>query len=284
MTQTLQRHALQNDTARSGESREKESLTAEDGGSDVAHQLNVVGDARFEGDQVPCLDLQHFAGAEREIDVVSARVHKYGARAREFFQDKTLAAEEASAETPDHGDIESDGALSKKESIALDHDCLPRGELKDLDLARIDSRKAYFALRAAGVEICEEERFAHELALDRSEDFIAERLSAHARGPIDAGGFVDHFAGLGVDLLPGLQVHASDLKVVAFDVIAERLDRRRGRVIASAGSRSGGGLPAVQAEFRVLGELGAAIRTECHVRLSMLTGSGEKFSIDETFL
>src|SRR5581483_1881980 len=76
--------------------------------------------------------------------------------------------------------------------------------------------------RVGCTKMREEKRLTHELPFDRAHDLLADRLAAHARIPIDIRGFVDHLAGLGINLLPGLQVYASNLQVMALNVVFER--------------------------------------------------------------
>src|SRR5579883_2953588 len=132
--------------------------------------------------------------------MIAAGVHKYRARPGQLLQNKTLTSEQPRSQPPHHGDVERHGTLRKQESVALHEDGLPRCQFEDLDLARIMPGEADFARTVRRAEVGEKERLAHQLALDRAEYLLADRLPGHARGPIDVCRLVDHFAGFCIDL------------------------------------------------------------------------------------
>src|SRR5579883_1879163 len=133
--------------------------------------------------------------------MIAAGVHKYRARPGQLLQNKTLTSE------------------------------LPRSQFEDLDLARIMPGEADFARTVRRAEVGEKERLAHQLALDRAEYLLADRLPGHARGPIDVCRLVDHFAGFCIDLLAWFEMNARNLQIVSFNVVAERRHRRCRRIV-----------------------------------------------------
>ena len=169
------------------------------------------------------LDLQGLGRREVEFDKIAAGVDENDARASEFFEDETLAAEEAGAEFPDKGDVEPDRRLGEQEAVALDQKGLAGREGEGLDFAGVVAGEADFPARAGRSEVGEEQRGAHQFALDGAQDPVADRVAAHAGFPEDAGGLVDHFAGFGIDLLAGLELDAGDLQVLALDGVIQRL-------------------------------------------------------------
>jgi len=111
----------------------------------------------------------------------------------------------------------------QQETVALDHHGLTAFQLENLDFAGIIARKTHLSAGSRGLEVGEEQRGAHQFALDGAQDPVADRVAAHAGFPEDAGGFVDHLAGFGVDLLAGLELDAGDLEVFALDGVIQRL-------------------------------------------------------------
>src|SRR5690242_11632027 len=215
VTQTLERHALQDHAAGTCECCQEEAFSAEDRRPNIADQLHVVIHRRLEGDQVTSLHLQHFAGAKREIDVIAARMHEHGAGSGQFLENKSFAAQKSGAQSANHGDVKSNRVLREQETVALHQDDLPWRQLKNLDLARVMTRESDLSVTRTGAEVSEEQRFAHELALNRSDNLVPERLAGHASCPIHVGGFVHHLACFGVNLLAGFQVNAHYLEIVS---------------------------------------------------------------------
>ena len=209
------------------------------------------------------LDLHRLARAEVEVEMVAASVDKNDARTGELLEDETFATEEPRTETPDHGDVELDGALCKKEPIALNHDGLTGGKFEDLDFTRVVAGEPDLAVAGLSTEVGEEQRFAHQFPLERPDDLVGERLTGHAGGPIDVGRLVNHLAGFGVDLLARLQMDTSNLEVVALNVVAERFWKGC-RIVAGWGGITAEGLTAIDAEFRGIVELSPAVGAEGH--------------------
>src|SRR6476469_8004338 len=97
MSQPFQGQALQHDFAWTGERRKEYALTAEDGGTNTAHHLDVVIDARIKSDKVSCLHLNLFTGRKIELHEIAARVHEHFTGTSEFLENEAFAAEQAGA-------------------------------------------------------------------------------------------------------------------------------------------------------------------------------------------
>jgi len=263
--QSFERHTLQYDASGSGQGGEEQAFPAEEGRANAADHLDVVVDGRLEGDEVTGLDLKCFARSEGEIDVIAAGMNEHESGTRQFLEYEAFAAEQPGAKAAHEGDVERHSALREQKAIPLHHDGLARRKIEDLNLAGIMSGEAYFPGASVRLEMSEEKRFAHQFALEGADDFIADGVAGHTRGPLDGGGFVDHLAGFGVDLLGRLQMDTGDLQIVSFDVVFEGRDEdRRG------GSRCYRGA-AVYAESCRIRHRSAAVRAKGH--FSMLAGA-----------
>src|SRR6185437_8137681 len=98
MSQPFQGQALQHDFAWTGERRKENALTAEDGGTNTAHHLNVVSDARIKSDEVSGLHLNLFAGGQIELHEIAARMYEHFTRTGEFLENEAFAAKQTSTQ------------------------------------------------------------------------------------------------------------------------------------------------------------------------------------------
>ena len=105
-------------------------------------------------------------------------------------------------------------------AIALGEDGLAGGEFKGLDATRPGASEADFA-GAVGAEVSDEERFSGDRTADGSEEFFAEGFAGHTGFPGDVRGFVDHFAGFGIELLARAQADSGDLEIFDDDGVLE---------------------------------------------------------------
>ena len=133
----LERHALHDDPARTGERGQEQAFPAEDRGSDAAGELDVVIDALVEGDDAAGVDLKDLGGLERELDEIAAAVDEDRPRPGEPFQNESLAAEKARPDALDELDVDLDRVLRAQETIALNDHALARGQVKRLDAPRV---------------------------------------------------------------------------------------------------------------------------------------------------
>src|SRR5581483_1378925 len=211
------------------------------------------------------VDLHHFAGGKRKLDKVAAGVDEDGARAGELFENESFAAEESRAEPLHQRDIQPDACLGHHKGIALHEDALTRLEFERLDASWITAREPDLAGRGRA-EVGQEQRFAHQLALESSQEFFAQGLAAHASFPGDLRLLINHFPGFGVELLSWLEPDTDHLKVVALDGVFER--RMRDGWNPCGHRRSVSDLrPAVGAESSRIRKLTAAIDTKSHIVL-----------------
>ena len=94
----LQRHALHDHAAGTGEGGEEQSFAAEQRGPDAARKLDVVIDGFVEGHDAAGIDLQRLARGQRKLDEIAAAVDEDGSRSGELLQDESFAAEESRAQ------------------------------------------------------------------------------------------------------------------------------------------------------------------------------------------
>lgn len=231
----LQGHALHDHFSRTCQRRKKESFSTEDGGLDGADKLNVVMHGFFESDHATGVHLQRFAGTEVKFNVVAAGMDKDDSRTCQFFEDEAFTAKEAGSEFLHECDVQVDGSLRGKKRIALYKPNLSWLKIKGLDAAGVVAGKSDFS-GSWRFEVGEEQRFTHHCALEGSPDFLAERCAGHPGFPGDVGGFVEHLAGFGKKLLPGFELDARHLKVVALNGVFQRV--RAGRCIDGDGRRN----------------------------------------------
>ena len=77
------------------------------------------------------------------------------------------------------------------------------------------------------------------LRLSAPKSLLSQPLSGHLGLPFYAGAFVDHLAGLGVNLLSRLESDADNLQVVALDLVLDGLNDCWLGPSAGNGSRRG---------------------------------------------
>ena len=128
----------------------------------------------------------------------------------------------------------TEGCAKRKASRCASRE-RPAGKIERLYAAGIVAGKADLA-GAVRAEVSQEQRFAGDRAAQRAHQFLAQRVAAHARVPVNVGGLVHHPAGFGIDFLPGLQAHTRHLQVVALDGVVQaggRLRRDRPAAVAA---------------------------------------------------
>ena len=98
------------------------------------------------------LHLKHLAGLQGEIDVIATCMDKDCARSGQLLKNEAFAAKQTCAEFADHGDVNVDTGLSKKEGVALNHNLLAGSQFEDLDFARVVAGKTDFTRNVIGAE------------------------------------------------------------------------------------------------------------------------------------
>jgi len=94
----FERHALNQDVAGTGQSRQEQSLATEQRGLDAAHELDIIDYGHIEGHDAAGVHLEGLARLEVKFNEIAASMDEHGAWSCELFQDKPLTSEESGPE------------------------------------------------------------------------------------------------------------------------------------------------------------------------------------------
>ena len=89
---------MQPDSPRPGQCRQEQPFTAEKRVLEAADKLNVVIDARLEGDEAAGVELEGFAGSQGLFAESAAGVDQNDSVSDEFLHDEAFAAEQGDAD------------------------------------------------------------------------------------------------------------------------------------------------------------------------------------------
>ena len=256
-SQTAERQRLQPDPAGARETRKEEPFTAEDGGLDAAHGLDVVVHRGGKGYQAPGVHPQVLSGGQFLLDDGSAGVQKGEPVALERLHDEALPAEERRPDLPLERDPDRDSLGSAEKGVLLgDQPAAQLVQLDRQDLARVGRGERHMLLPAPLVH-----ELRHEEALTGQQPFAgAEHLVHEAalvavaedRLHFDPGAHEHHGPRFGHGPFARIEFHLHELHFLADDPVvhlvhpAGRRGTGRSRTGADADlqfGHSGDGLP-----------------------------------------